>query len=539
MPRFTPLTQPQIQQRMVAKVITRAGISDVGDSSVAKHILAAAARSDAEQYYQMVRLLKLFSIDTATGEDLDERAKDVQPSTITRIQAAKASGFVVFSRTGTTGTVTIPAGTRVKTAAGVEFSTTAVGTITPTSASRIGGHSVGRDSNLVSCLAVEPGSAGNVAAGTVVRFGAKPAGVDEVTNLTAFANGRDSETDDSFRNRIKEFIAGLSRCTVGAIEANLIGQQDPESGQSVLFVKVVEDTINPGNITVYVDDGTGTAETTEEIAIALAVDYTWNGTTTVTTTDTSDVVAGDWIRLDSDGQFFEIQSLVPDTSVTIANPGALTIPTGTGASSKSGDLVTRGLAGPPPNTAVGGETTLRLEYPAIKPTVALTVWSSTRGLLTSPTDYYVNYATGQIDFPIALSTGEAIAANYTRYTGLLAYVQKIVDGDSNDRANFPGLRAAGILATVNVPQVLLQNVVAVLTVEEGYDPDEVRVAVTQAVKEYINSLSISGDVIRAELIARIMGVAGVYNVTVSTPSADRVILDDQLIRTQDANITIT
>lgn len=539
MPRFTPLTQPQIQQRMVAKLITRAGISDVGDSSVAKHILAAAARSDAEQYYQMVRLLKLFSIDTATGEDLDERAKDVQPSTINRIQSAKASGFVVFSRSGTTGTVTIPAGTRVKTSGGVEFTTTAVGTITPTSAERVGGHGVGRDSNLVSCLAVLPGADGNVAADTVIRFSAKPAGVDEVTNLTAFSNGLDTETDDSFRNRIKNFIASLARCTVGSIESNLIGQQDPDSGASVLFAKVVEDSINPGIITIYIDDGTGTAETTEEIAVALAVNYTWNGTTTVTMSDTSDVAAGDWIRLDSDGQFFEVQSVVPNTSVTIANPGALTIPTGTGASSKSGDLVTLGLAGPPPNTAVGGETTLNLNYGAIKDTLPLTIWSSTRGPLSSPTEFYVNYATGQIDFPVALSTGEAIAANYTRFTGLLAYVQKIVDGDPDDRINFPGLRAAGILASVAVPQVLLQNVVAVLTIEEGYEPDDVRLGVTRAVKEYINSLNISGDVIVAELIARIMGVAGVYNVTVTEPAADRVILDDQLIRTQDSNITIT
>ena len=106
MPRFTPLTQPQILQKMLAKTITRAGISDVGDSSVVKHILAAAARADAEQFFQMVRLLKLFSLDSATGDDLDERAKDVQPATITRLQAQKASGFVVFSRSGTTGTVT-------------------------------------------------------------------------------------------------------------------------------------------------------------------------------------------------------------------------------------------------------------------------------------------------------------------------------------------------------------------------------------------------------------------------------------------------
>ena len=538
MPRFTPLSQPQILQKMIAKTVTRAGISDVGDSSVVKHLLAAAARADAEQFYQMVRLLKLFSLDSATGEDLDERAKDVQPATITRLQAQKASGFVVFSRRGTAGTITIPAGTKVQTALGVTFTTTAVGTITATSPSLIGGHAVGRDSNLVSVLAVEPGAAGNVAALTVVRFAAKPAGVDEVINLTAFSNGTDKEKDDSFRNRIKNFIASLARCTVGAIESNLIGQQDPDTGASILFVKVIEDPVQPGYITIYIDDGTGTAETTEEIAVALVGNYTWNGTTTVLVDDTSDVAADDWIRLDSDGQFFQVQSVVTDTSFVIANPGALTIPTGAGDSSKSGDLVTKGLAGPPPDTAVGGETTLSLEYSAIKQATGITVWSSARGLLTETPDYLVNYATGQIDFPIPLIAGEAIAANYTRFTGLVAYAQKVVDGDPNDRINFPGLRAAGILATVGVPQVLLQNVQCSLTILEGYDAEDVRAGVTQAIKDYINGLSISGDVIRAEIIARIMGVEGVFNVVVTTPAIDRIVLDDQIVRTQDANIEI-
>lgn len=540
MPRFTPLSQPQILQRMIAKMVARAGITDVGDSSMVKHLLAAAARSDSEQYYQMVRLLKLFSIDTATGEDLDERARDIQPGTVSRLQAAKASGFVVFSRYVVAGTITIPAGTRVQTADGIEFRTTAVGTITASSPALIGGHAVGRDSNLVSVLAIEPGVSGNVAEGTIVRFSSKPAGVDEVTNLTSFTSGTDQETDDSFRNRIKIFIASLSRCTVGAIESNVIGQQDPDSGQSVLFAKVVEDTLNPGYVTLYVDDGTGTAETNTEVVIALAATYTWNGTTTVTVTgSTSDVAAGDWIRLDSDGQFFEVQSVVPDTSVTIANPGAATIPTGAGASSKAEDLVTRGLAGPPADTAVGGETTLFLEYGAIKSALPLTVWSSTRGLLTVTTEYVINYATGQIDFPVALSTGEAIAAVYTRYTGLLAYVQKIVDGDPDDRLNFPGLRAAGVIVTVETPQVLLQNVVASLTILEGYDTEDVRDSAKQAVKDYINGLNISGDVIRAELITRIMEVPGVYNVGLTTPASDRIVLDDQLVRTQDPNITIS
>lgn len=51
--------------------------------------------------------------------------------------------------------------------------------------------------------------------------------------------------------------------------------------------------------------------------VDLAAAYTWNGTALVTTGDTSEVQVGDWISLKSDGRFFEIASLVPNTSVTL------------------------------------------------------------------------------------------------------------------------------------------------------------------------------------------------------------------------------
>ena len=68
-------------------------------------------------------------------------------------------------------------------------------------------------------------------------------------------------------------------------------------------------------------------------SIPLSTTYTWNGTTTITTPDTSEVQPGDWIQLDSDEQFFEIDGLTVDTSITILNPDSLTIPTGSSPSS--------------------------------------------------------------------------------------------------------------------------------------------------------------------------------------------------------------
>ena len=125
MPQFQPRRQEQILADMIARVVTRTALSDVADSSSKKQMLAAAAREDDEIYFQMENLLTLFSIDTATGDDLDERAAEIQPAIITRSLANKATGTVVFSRAGTTGTDNIPIGTVVKTTDGTSFQTTA------------------------------------------------------------------------------------------------------------------------------------------------------------------------------------------------------------------------------------------------------------------------------------------------------------------------------------------------------------------------------------------------------------------------------
>jgi len=70
---------------------------------------------------------------------------------------------------------------------------------------------------------------------------------------------------------------------------------------------------------------------------------TWNGTTTIATTSTSYVTVGDRIRLDSDGQWFEVTGLVFNTSITITNPLGLTIPTGASGSSSAGTPESRAI----------------------------------------------------------------------------------------------------------------------------------------------------------------------------------------------------
>ena len=68
---------------------------------------------------------------------------------------------------------------------------------------------------------------------------------------------------------------------------------------------------------------------------ALAATLTWNGTTTITLANTSELTEGAWVRLNSDGQYFQIETIVPNTSLVILNPYGRAIPTGSGTSSKA------------------------------------------------------------------------------------------------------------------------------------------------------------------------------------------------------------
>ena len=58
--------------------------------------------------------------------------------------------------------------------------------------------------------------------------------------------------------------------------------------------------------------------------------WTWDGTTTVLSNDTSGVAVNDMIRRNSDSGMFRIVSIVANVSVLIGNPDALVIPTGAG-----------------------------------------------------------------------------------------------------------------------------------------------------------------------------------------------------------------
>lgn len=469
MPSYTKRSAQWLTE-LIARVTARSTLSDIAESSGLLHVLSAVSVMLESLSFQVERVKSLFSVDKASGSDLDAKASDYPVGELTRIPAAKAvCASVVLTRPGVAGVTTVVAGSKIKGPDGQTYTITTDATINAASPIQVPGHVIGQDSNLLGAVADVAGDAGNIPANTIVGFVTTPAGIQQVTNLSAFTMGDDKESDDAFRQRIKSFINSLARCHVAALEYAVLGVTDEDTGASIRYSKAIEDIVLRGLVTLYIDDGTGTAEDTEP---------------------------------------------------------------------RLAENLCEGFAGPPPNTAVGGEVDLYTNFKPIKDDAVLELTHSVTGVLVRGVDYTINTASGKILLTVALANTEFVTADYTRYTGLVAGAQKVVDGDPDDRLTYPGYRAAGVLVLVDVPTVLIQTVTATATVKDGYTDATVKAAVRTAAINYINALGISDDVVRHELIKRMMTVPGVYDVTLTIPAANINILDSELARTTSVNVTV-
>lgn len=256
MGQVTFKTYQQIYARMRNRVVARSDLTDLLPTSSLAKVLDAAAREDDDQYFQMRKVMDSLDLSKVYGRDLDDLAKIYNPNVIPRRLGVKTTGNVVFSRVSTVGNVTIPIGTRIKTpSGGLVFITTQVGTILSGSQS----------SGFVPVEAEKFGTQYKIDANTLTSFDSKPSGVDSVTNGASFTNGEDVESDESYRQRIRIYQRSLSRSTVNSVESAALGVTDSVSGKTVTFAQLVESAVLPGRATLYIDDGTGTAESSTHV----------------------------------------------------------------------------------------------------------------------------------------------------------------------------------------------------------------------------------------------------------------------------------
>lgn len=210
-------------------------------------------------------------VEFASGDSLDALAALLG---IARRPATEATGVVTFSRSAAGDIIQIPAGTRVATTTGILFETTVLSALEGTEVT-------------VAVAAIDPGTAGNVGAGTITTIPNPISGVESVTNASPTSGGTDRETDSSLRYRTITF-APVARATSYSIRAALLALDGVTDA-------TVEEDYTKSQIAVLVAGGdSDEIDNTIETYRAAGVLATWSPPTlvSVSVTGTADIRAG-------------------------------------------------------------------------------------------------------------------------------------------------------------------------------------------------------------------------------------------------------
>lgn len=113
---------------------------------------------------------------------------------------------------------------------------------------------------------------------------------------------------------------------------------------------------------------------------------------------------------------------------------------------------------------------------------------------------------------------------------LVSAAQKVIDGYYTvDGTPVPGWKSAGVKVSCFAASEVAVNVTGTITILPGYQSSDVLATATTIVRDYLLGLNVGKEAILAEIIERIMAIPGVYNVALSVPSADIIIIKSQKI----------
>lgn len=203
-------------------------------------LLQIIARSESSTWEGMEGNYYASFVDTAVGVMLD---RAVRLAGLTRKPVSYATVTLTFS--GSNGS-TVPVGTLVRTAAGIEYETTVEGVVADGTAT-------------VPARAMQWGFASAVIAGQLTQLATIPPGILTVTNEAASSGGGPAETDEELRLRFIEKVT-LNTKDVGALtEIRIL----IESEEFIRSCKIEENTLNvevdgmaPNSMLFVVDGGT-------------------------------------------------------------------------------------------------------------------------------------------------------------------------------------------------------------------------------------------------------------------------------------------
>ena len=126
----------------------------------------------------------------------------------------------------------------------------------------------------VQVSAQEPGTVGNVPIGAIKEFAGVPFSGAAVTNPLPFKTGRDIETDEQLRLRIKRARISKGLGTAEAVKNSVINATPSDENSTVTSSQIVT---SGGATTLYIDDNTGYEEKTSGVGVEVLVDSALGG----------------------------------------------------------------------------------------------------------------------------------------------------------------------------------------------------------------------------------------------------------------------
>ncbi len=383
-------------------------------------------------------------------------------------------------------------------------------------------------SNEVIVKAQAGGTAGNVGANRITQFqGGAPFPGAGVINQVGASGGAGRESDFVFRQRALDQLQALSRGTPLAIRTAAIGVVDENTGQTSVSANIVED-FAADEVIVYIDDGTGLVPD----VVALASD-SLNGAHTLgagvlTLVDTSSFPSSGTVLIESDStpNPAELVDYVSknDTANTLALSGTLTSNHANSSTVLFIDTVTE--------SAESGQRRFTLQNPpVVRGTDRIFINPGTGWIEQTPdTDYRLNRGTGEFQFVSlgGVALGTEIISHYSYYTNLIRSVQRVLEGDLDNAAAYPGVKAAGIFLSVEAPNIRRITVVVSISASIGFVESDLAPQVQSQIETYINSLKIGEDVVRSKIVDVAFNVRGVQDVVVTLPTSNVTILENQL-----------
>ena len=234
-------TVDEIYGELAAAFAGATGQTAGQDGDMAVRLYAVAAQVYA-LYVQADWTARQCFPQTAAGEYLDQHAF---LRGLERKEAARSVGAIRFHVDQAGGTdLSIPAGTVCMTAGLVRFETT--------QAAVLQAGSLYADAP---ARAVEPGAAGNAAAGTILTMAVAPVGVSRCSNPAPFTGGAGEEGDEALRARVLETFRRMPNGANAAFY-----QQEALSFEEVAAASVIPRPRGTGSVDVVVATQAGTPD---------------------------------------------------------------------------------------------------------------------------------------------------------------------------------------------------------------------------------------------------------------------------------------